>query len=55
MCSGHWHRGQHGWVSVADFGALDWEELDELLRDAWRRTVSKRLVQAFPPERETRL
>jgi predicted DNA-binding protein (MmcQ/YjbR family) len=43
--SGRWVRGQHGWVSVADFGALDWEEIEELVRDAWRLTAPKRLVK----------
>ncbi len=44
--SGRWNRGQHGWVSVADFGALDWGEIEELVHDGWRLSAPKRLVRA---------
>ena len=37
--------GTSGWVGVYLDGAVDWEELGELLRDAWRMTAPKRLVR----------
>jgi predicted DNA-binding protein (MmcQ/YjbR family) len=37
--------GQHGWVSVADFNELDWTGIEELVRDAYRRTAPKRLIE----------
>ncbi|AHG88099.1 hypothetical protein J421_0562 [Gemmatirosa kalamazoonensis] len=38
--------GTSGWVGVYLDGAVDWEELGELLRDAWRMTAPKRLIRA---------
>ncbi|MCP3801811.1 MmcQ/YjbR family DNA-binding protein [Allokutzneria sp. A3M-2-11 16] len=35
--------GRYGWVSV-DLRAADPEEIAELVREAWRRTAPKRLV-----------
>ena len=53
--TGQWERtpfiGRHGWVSVVDFGALDWDEIEELATDAWRLTAPKRLVREWE-ERE---
>lgn len=47
--SGRYERtpylGQHGWVSVTDFGKLDWREIEELVGDAYRRTAPKRLLE----------
>ena len=37
--------GTSGWVGVYLDGAVDWQELGELLRDAWRMTAPKRLVR----------
>ena len=38
--------GPSGWVGVwLDRGA-DWTEIGELLRDSWRMTAPKRLVEA---------
>lgn len=48
--SGRWHRGQHGWLSVADFERLDWAEIAELVRDGYRLAAPKRLARALPAE-----
>jgi predicted DNA-binding protein (MmcQ/YjbR family) len=37
--------GQHGWVTVWGNEAIDWEEVSELIADAYRLTAPKRLVQ----------
>jgi len=36
--------GPSGWVGVYLDGAVDWAELDELLRDSYRLTAPKRLA-----------
>jgi hypothetical protein len=38
--------GPSGWVGVWLDGDVDWAELGDLLRDGWRMTAPKRLVQA---------
>ena len=38
--------GTSGWVGVWIDGAVDWAEVGELLRDAWRMTAPRRLVKA---------
>jgi predicted DNA-binding protein (MmcQ/YjbR family) len=40
--------GQHGWVSIVDFGELDWDELEELVRDGYRLAAPKRLLKQLP-------
>ena len=40
--------GPSGWVGVYLDGAVDWAELAELLRDAYRRTAPKRLAALLP-------
>jgi len=40
--------GQHGWVSVADFERLDWDQIEELVRDAYRLAAPKRLLKKLP-------
>lgn len=37
--------GQHGWVSVTDPLAHDWDEIRELIADAYRMVAPKRLRQ----------
>lgn len=37
--------GPSGWVGVFLDGAVDWRELDELLRDAWRLTAPRRVAR----------
>ena len=38
--------GTSGWVGVwLDGDAVDWAELDDLLRDAWRATAPKKLLR----------
>jgi predicted DNA-binding protein (MmcQ/YjbR family) len=53
--SGRYRRtpflGQHGWVSVVDFERLDWDELEELVRDGYRLAAPKRLLKRLE-ERE---
>jgi hypothetical protein len=41
--------GGKGWVGVWLDGAPDWAALDDLLRDAYRRTAPKRLAAALDP------
>ena len=43
--------GTSGWVGVYLDGAVDWQELGELLRDAWRMTAPKRLVKTETTEK----
>jgi len=46
---GPWVRtpyiGQHGWVSIAIAGRLNWAEIEDLVHDAWRSVAPKRLVR----------
>lgn len=37
--------GHHGWVSVKTEEELNWDELDELLKEAYLRAAPKRLVK----------
>lgn len=39
--------GPSGWIGVWIDGDADWNELAEMLKDAWRRTAPKRVVAAF--------
>jgi hypothetical protein len=41
--------GPKGWVGVYLDAGVDWGELAELLRDAWRRTAPKRLAAQLDP------
>ena len=40
--------GQHGWADVADFGNMDWDEIEALIVDAYRRVAPKRLLKQLP-------
>ena len=46
---GPWERtpyiGQHGWVSVWGDSEINWEEVRELVRDAYRLAAPKKLAQ----------
>src|SRR5690606_27788594 len=46
---GPWFRtpyiGQHGWVSIANPLASDWEDVAELIVDGWRLAAPKRLAR----------
>jgi predicted DNA-binding protein (MmcQ/YjbR family) len=46
---GPWQRtpyiGQHGWVSVWGDDEIEWEEVRELVRDAYRLAAPKKLAQ----------
>jgi predicted DNA-binding protein (MmcQ/YjbR family) len=46
---GPWERtpyiGQHGWVSVWGDGPIDWDDVRELVRDAYRLAAPKKLAQ----------
>lgn len=37
--------GQHGWVSLKQFDRIDWDEIEELLRDGYRLAAPKRLLK----------
>jgi hypothetical protein len=39
--------GQHGWVSINCSDIADWNELSELIVEAYLRAAPKRLVQAY--------
>ncbi len=39
--------GPSGWIGVRLDGDIDWAELQDLLRDAWRMTAPKKLVAAL--------
>lgn len=41
--------GVHGWVGVT-LDAVERDELEELLTEAWRMTAAKRVVAAFDAE-----
>ena len=45
---GPWIRtpyiGQHGWVTVRGNDELDWEEVEQLVRDAYRLAAPKKLA-----------
>ena len=41
--------GQHGWVSVWGHQELDWTEIAELIRDAYRLVAPKRLLRTLDP------
>lgn len=40
--------GPKGWTGVYLDGAVEWEELADLLWDAWRKSVPKKLLAAHP-------
>ena len=46
---GPWIRtpyiGQHGWVTVWGDAQVDWAEVAELVRDAWRVSAPRRLLK----------
>jgi predicted DNA-binding protein (MmcQ/YjbR family) len=35
--------GQHGWITVAGDARVDWEEIEELVHDAFYRVAPKRI------------
>jgi predicted DNA-binding protein (MmcQ/YjbR family) len=37
--------GQHGWVTVWGNDTIDWDEVSELVADAYRASAPKRLLQ----------
>jgi hypothetical protein len=39
--------GQHGWVSIKADEVEDWEEIGQLIEEAYLRTAPKKLVQAY--------
>lgn len=42
--------GQHGWVSTKIGEPIDWDELGELLKEAYLRAAPKRLVKQLLSE-----
>lgn len=48
---GPWVRtpyiGQHGWITLWGDAPIDWEEVDGLVRDAWRMCAPKRLLKGM--------
>lgn len=42
--------GQHGWVSTKTGEPIDWDELGELLKEAYLRAAPKRLVKQLRSE-----
>lgn len=46
------YTGPRGWVGVRlDLGTVDWDEIDDLLEDAYRLTAPKRLVALLDVDR----
>lgn len=41
--------GRHGWVSVKTGEPIDWDELGELIKEAYLRAAPKRLVKQLLP------
>jgi predicted DNA-binding protein (MmcQ/YjbR family) len=41
--------GQHGWVSLAEGEAPDWDEVADLMKDAYRMVAPKRLLKQMEP------
>jgi hypothetical protein len=39
--------GVSGWIGVWVDGDVDWDDVREILQDAWRLTAPKRLVKAL--------
>ena len=39
--------GRHGWVSILNPGGEDWDELTDLLQEAYLRAAPKRLVKKW--------
>ncbi|MEC0208434.1 MmcQ/YjbR family DNA-binding protein [Paenibacillus ehimensis] len=37
--------GQHGWVSIRFANRADWQEIEELIQEAYLRTAPKRLIR----------
>lgn len=42
--------GHHGWVSVKTDEPLDWDELGDLIEEAYLRAAPKRLVKQVKPQ-----
>lgn len=36
--------GKHGWTSMRTAGALDWEEVEDLVRESYRLVASKSML-----------
>lgn len=41
------YTGKNGWIGVRLDADLDWDEVGELVEEAWRRTAPKRTVASF--------
>ena len=41
------YTGKNGWIGIRLDVDQDWDELGELVEEAWRRTAPKRVVTAF--------
>jgi predicted DNA-binding protein (MmcQ/YjbR family) len=39
--------GRHGWVSIQNPGEEDWDELTDLIQEAYLRAAPKRLVKKW--------
>jgi predicted DNA-binding protein (MmcQ/YjbR family) len=40
--------GQHGWTTMRFAGAVDWDEVKELMDIAYRRVANQRMLRALP-------
>jgi hypothetical protein len=45
------YTGKNGWIGVRLDADLDWDEVGELVEEAWRRTAPKRTVAGFDAAR----
>ena len=39
--------GHHGWVSIKSEEKIDWNEMGELIKEAYLRAAPKRVVKKF--------
>ena len=42
--------GKHGWTSMRSGGPLDWEAIEDFVRESYRLVAPKRLVRALDEE-----
>ena len=45
------YQGPYGWIGVRVDGRVDWDEIEDLVRDAFRTTAPKTLVARLGPRK----
>jgi predicted DNA-binding protein (MmcQ/YjbR family) len=41
------YAARHGWVSIRLDGDIDWDEIEQLVREAYRQVALRRMLQAL--------